>query len=327
MSIFSSLIGQLGDFLYMITSVIMSLIIAFGGASSPSTDAVIGSTSDKTVMDFVVVGDPQVCNYNPQRELNFIAAAEDIMNSEEELDAFIIAGDIAENGFEAEYDAVAADICALNTKNFIMAAGNHDIRLRDYEQSKATFLDFMNSLNGEENAQDSLYYRYDVEGYTFLVMGSEEARFEDAYISEEQLNWLDTEAAAATKNGKPVFVVIHYPLKDTHGLPATWNNSLWESGSVGDQSDEIYTILNKYENVILITGHLHTGFGEYTYEKIGDIHGINVPSVGIENKDGEYNDAGTGFYVEVSADEVVFHARDFAKGVNLPDYDIAIELQ
>ena len=321
------LVDQLGDFLSMFTSAIMALIVAFGGISAPSTDAVIGSTSDATVMDFVVVGDPQVCNYNPEREMSFIAACDDLRNSNEELDAYVIAGDIAENGFQSEFDSIAADLVGINAKNFIMVAGNHDIRLRDYEQSKKTFLDFMNSLNAEENAQESLYYSYDVEGYKFIVLASEEARFEDAYISETQLEWLDAEVKSATKGGKPVFVVLHYPLKDTHGLPDTWSNSLWESGSVGEQSDAIYDILNKYENVILITGHLHTGFGQYTYQKIGNIYGVNVPSVGIENKDGEYNNAGTGFYVEVEKDEVTFRARDFAQGVNLPQFDIVIPVE
>ena len=321
------LVDQLGGFISMFMSAIMSLIVAFGGISIPSTDATINQTSDATVMDFVVVGDPQICNYNPEREMSFIAACDDLKNSDEEFDAYVALGDIAENGFQEEFDTVAANLQGVNAKNFIMIAGNHDIRLRDYEQSKNTFLSFMNSLNTEENAQDSLYYSYEVEGYKFVVIASEEARFEDAYISDAQLEWLDAEVADATKDGKPVFVATHYPLKDTHGLPDTWSNSLWESGTIGEQSQAIYDILNKYENVILLTGHLHTGFGQYTYQKIGNTHGINLPSVAIENKDGEYNNAGTGFYVEVENDEVTFHARDFAQGVNLPQFDIVIPVK
>ena len=57
-------------------------------------------------------------------------------------------------------------------------------------------------------------------------------------------------------------------------------------------------------------------------EKLGKVEGINLPSVGIENKDGEYNDAGTGYYVEVYDSSVIFRARDFSKGTYLPQFDL-----
>jgi hypothetical protein len=52
----------------------------------------------------------------------------------------------------------------------------------------------------------------------------------------------------------------------------------------------------------------------------------------IENKDGTYNDAGTGYMIEVYKTKVIFRARDFAKGTWVADttgdssYDIIIKL-
>ena len=73
--------------------------------------------------------------------------------------------------------------------------------------------------------------------------------------------------------------------------------------------------------------HEHTGFGQYTYQEIDGFYSINLPSFGITNKDGEYNDPGTGYVVEVYDDTVVFKARDFGKGIWLPDYDLALPIK
>ena len=121
--------------------------------------------------------------------------------------------------------------------------------------------------------------------------------------------------------------MIHQPLKLTHGLPDTWNSPIDSAGSVGAQSDSLKYFLNKYDNVFLITGHLHTGIGKYTYEKIGNFHSINLPSLTIDNKDGECNDNGIGFVMEAYDSHVLFRARNFAKGLYMPEYDIDIPVE
>lgn len=323
----------LNKFFFELMSLIMSFLLSIGSITTPGTDDLIKQINDDATLKFVVTGDPQVCNYNPEREASLIAAANDMKNSEITLDAFIIAGDIAENGLEAEFDRVTEDIIDIPANHFIMAAGNHDIRLREYEQCKTTFLDFMNAFNDEENHQTELHYEYDINGYKFLVMGSDKANFEDAFISSEQLQWLNLALKEYTANGDPVFVICHYPLAEGHGLPNTWGSanstptenlpeyerrdSYDYTGSIGEQSNDVYDIISAYENVFFITGHLHTGFGYYTYETINaenNVQGINVPSVGINNKDGVYNNPGTGVYVEVTDDQVIFYARDFEQG-------------
>ncbi len=326
--------AHFSDAIFQLVSMLMSLLMSIGAITTPATDDVIKQIENDTVINFIVTGDPQVCNYNPSRETNLIAASEDMLNAETAFDAYIIAGDIAENGFQDEFDRVYEDIKDVNAANFIMCAGNHDIRLREYEQSTERFINFTNSFNIEQNAIDSLRYTYEVNGYKFIVMASDKSEFEEAFISDEQLQWLNLEHKAAAKDGMPAFVVCHYPLAESHGLPNTWGSAnspgapgrLPEyvrqdgydyTGSIGENSNEVYDILSKYKNVFFITGHLHTGFGENTYQPINEannVQGINVPSVGIDNKDGTYNNPGTGLYVEVTPDEVIFYARDFANG-------------
>ena len=324
--------------IFQLISWIMSLLMSFGAVATPTTNDVIKQINDDANLKMVITGDPQICNYNPSREVNFLGFCQDILNAQTELDAFVVAGDIAENGFQDEFDRVYEDIKDFNCKNFIFAAGNHDIRLREYAQCKERILGFMNSLNAEENHKDELWYSYEINGYTFIVIASESAEFEEADITDAQLQWLNLTLKEATANGKPAFVVTHYPLAESHGLPNTWGSSDSKPtekpgdyvrkvdydyiGSIGAASNEVYDIITSYKNVFFITGHLHTGFGYYTYQTIdakNNVQGINVPSAGINNKDGVYNNPGTGVYVEVTDSEVIFYARDFANGKYLTE--------
>ncbi len=308
----------------------LSLFYMFNPYVGPSTDdAIKAKDAQNLKLSFVTVADPQLSNYLFERDPYVKGAGEDLKNSELKFDAVVMAGDIAENGLACEYETVKEYFKDANTDAFLMAVGNHDVRLRSYKQVVERFTAWANDMNkeaGSEFAIDKLHYTYEVNGYTFIVMGTDTAEFEESYISEEQLAWLDSSLMSATADGKPAFVILHQPLKDTHGLPDTWGSADPRKGSVGEQNDELIAIMEKYSNVILITGHLHTGLGQYTYQTVNGFHSINLPSLAITNKDGSYNDAGIGFVVEVYENNVIFRARDFAKGVYIPDYDINIDL-
>ena len=314
---------------YKIFSFLLSLFttLAIGVIPAPSTDDPI-TLPENSYVNFVLWGDPQVSNLMYSRARYLDAACEDVKNSGITFDALIIAGDIAENGLEDEYVKAAKSLEKTSADVYLIAEGNHDIRNRIYSQTKERFLGFVNGVNvasGNDYVVDSMHFSYEVNGIKFIVMGSDKTVFEESYFSDEQLAWLDSEIASA-QNGKPVFVINHQPLKLTHGLPDTWGSPIDSAGSVGDQSDEIFEIMNKYENVIFVTGHLHTALGEYLYEEKGNVKLVNVPSVGITSKDGIYNEAGTGFVVSVTDDEIIFAARDFASGCYVPDGDIVISL-
>lgn len=280
-------------------------------------------------MTFAAWGDPQVSTALTSREKYVKASAEDLKSSQSKIDALVLAGDITENANQKEYDAIYSDIVNTGVSNFITATGNHDIRLGKYDNAKSKFVTFTNKLNSAAGSSlkiSSMHYSYSVKGYKFIVLGSDETQLEEATISKTQLNWLDSQLKSSANKGKPVFVIMHQPLKNTHGLPNTWGSSDKNAGTVGAQSDKIKSILNKYKNIVLITGHLHTGFGKYSYQKVGNIHCVNLPSVGVDNSDGYYNENGLGYMVEVLGNRVVFRARNFNKGEYVSDYDITIYL-
>lgn len=308
-----------------------------GGIVAPSTaDPIKAKDPDSVKMVFATIADPQVSNYMFSRYQSFQEACMDLKNAETEFDAIVGVGDIAENGLLEEYQLVYDEINGLSDR-FIMATGNHDIRLRAYSQSYMRFSDFTNALNRNDNMTKNAYaegkfaYSEVVNGYKFIVMGSDKTEFEEAYISPEQLVWLDNELA--TEKGKPVFVVLHQPLKLTHNLPTTWGNGTnKEAGSVGDQNDEIKAVLAKHADdstVILITGHLHAGFSQYSYEQIEGFHSFNVPALSIENKDGEEGGNGSGltYIVEVYGNKVLFRARNCRTGEWLPKWDVTVPVK
>ncbi|MBR3954686.1 MAG: metallophosphoesterase [Clostridia bacterium] len=310
---------------YKLFLLILSLVYSVsGGVVAPSTEDPIKVLDEETVqLTFATVADPQVSNYMFNRYRVFEAACMDLKAAEYDYDAVLLLGDVAENGLAEEYQLVLDKLAGLNTR-YISITGNHDIRLRAYSQSVSRFTSFANALNNDDK-MTQFHQTEVINGYKFITLGSDKTMFEEAYLSQEQLDWLDDELHA--ENGNLTFVLCHQPLKLTHGLPDTWNSPSETAGSVGEQNDELIAIMSKYENVVFITGHLHTGFADFLYEEKEGIHLVNVPSFSIENKSGDYNEAGLGFIAEVYEEEVIFRARDFARGIWVPEHDIHIEIK
>ena len=318
------------NILSKILALCLSVFYAFNPFVAPSAETPIEVDNDDCRLCFLAWADPQISNYMLKRDPYFVAACQDVANSEQTFDALVIAGDIAENGLACEYEHIADNLPVDNVRNFLMAVGNHDVRLRSYKQVVKRFTGFMNGLNtacGSDLTVDSLHYKYTVNGYTFIVLGTDRTEFEESYISPAQMQWLDDSLKEATADGLPAFVVLHQTFKNSHGLPGTWNSPIDAAGSVGAQSDALKETMAKYKNVILLTGHLHTGFGAYTYENIDGIHSVNLPSMTIDNMDGRCNENGLGCVVEVTEKNVIFRARNFAAGKNIPEEDIVIPLQ
>lgn len=327
------------QFFFKLFTFIVTAIYSFnGGVVAPSTEAPIKAVDpDNVKLTFVTVADPQISNYMFDRYQVLQEAVIDLENAEYDFDAIVGIGDIAENGLAEEYQLFLDEFKDIDSR-YIMATGNHDTRLRNYKQMVNRFTKFTNALNGEEGkgldayAEGKLAYAEEVNGYKFIVMGADNASFEEAYISEAQLNWLDAELASADAD-KPVFVILHQPLKLTHNLPNNWGNGTNKNaGSVGPQNDAIKAVLAKNgadKTVVLITGHLHAGFSEFSYEKIDTFHSFNVPALNIDNKDGAEGGDGSGltYIVEVYDDEILFRARNLEEGKWMPQFDTTINLR
>ncbi len=260
----------------------------------------------------------------------------DMENSDKTLDLLVCAGDLTDHGYEEEWAALEGAFSKYNpAKEIILAQGNHDTWTEDegYNLAREYFIKYSENITGRKIENE--YYSTKVNGYTFIVLASETDRTA-AYISDAQLAWLEAEMEKAAQDGLPIFVVCHWPLNQTHGLPETWGEDDMEpdDGGIGDQSAAVEAILKKYKNVFMITGHIHSGFsndsqketnGYTSVESDGSFHSINLPSYMYMTIRGRIAN-GTGYQFEVYDDSVEIRARSYSAGVWYTDYNYSIPL-
>ena len=260
----------------------------------------------------------------------------DMQKSNGRLDALVCAGDLTDHGEKEEWDNLEKAFSKYDpAANIILAQGNHDTWTEDdkYDLARDYFIEYNKKIAGRKIENE--YYSTKINGYTFIVLASETDRT-SAYISDAQLSWLESEMEKASSDNLPIFVVCHWPINQTHGLPETWGEDDMEpdDGGIGDQSDSVEKILKKYKNVIMITGHIHSGFtnkdqidtyGYCSVESDGSFHSVNLPSYMYLTIRGRIAN-GTGYMIEVYEDTVEIRARSFSAGVWYTDYTYSIPL-
>lgn len=265
--------------------------------------------SDNVKLSMAIIADTHLPN-REAAEANLNNTFKDLANSKESFDAFMLAGDIADYGTNNEYERFFRVLDNQKvTKNIFVTMGNHDARLFFKKNTKIVREKTEEYLNIDTKGK--IYFSYDIKGYTFIVLCTEKRILEKAYISPEQIAFLDSELQRATKDGKPVFVMCHQPFAETHGLP-----EVWKTGDMGEQNDEVRAVMEKYSNVFFINGHLHGGIFEKLPETLNEekgVYSISIPGYRKENNFG-ITDAGVGYYCEVYEDRVIFKARNFLKG-------------
>lgn len=275
------------------------------------------SDSDNIRLSMAIIADTHLPN-RESAEKNLGNTFKDLSNSPESFDAFLMAGDIVDYGTNNEYERFFRALDRQNvTKNIFVTMGNHDARLF-YNKNKKIILkktaEYLKDNSGK------IYYSHDVKGYTIIVLCTEKRVMEKAYISKEQIAFLDRELKRGTKDNKPVFVMCHQPFGFTHGLP-----EVWRTGDMGKQNDEVRAVMEKYKNVFFVNGHLHGGIFEKTAETLNEengVYSISIPGYRKPNNFG-IQDCGVGYICEVYDHEVIFTARKFITGENIKgDYTV-----
>ncbi len=270
---------------------------------------IVFEDSDNVKLSMAIIADTHLPN-RESAELNLANSFEDLANSKETFDAYMLAGDIADYGTNNEYKRFFRVLDNQKVvKKLFVTMGNHDARLFFKKNSKIVMNKVKEYLGVDTKGKT--YFSYDIKGYTFIVLCTEKRVLEKAYISKEQIDFLDKELARGTKDGKPVFVMCHQPFAETHGLP-----EVWKTGDMGEQNDEVRQVMEKYKNVFFINGHLHGGIFEKIAETINaenGVYSVSIPGYRKPNNFG-ITDCGVGYFCEVYDDRVVFRARNFLKG-------------
>ncbi len=250
-------------------------------------------------------------------------------------DAVVVCGDLTNYGDEQSI----IDFFEITTKTSqvpynIIAMGNHDIgHVEDLgytnAEARAWFLKHHNEYMGT-NFQNN-YYSYEVKGYKFIVLCDESFdNWDEFEIYEEQVAWLDAELAESAKDGKPMFVICHEPTVGQNG-----QEIVHDGGSMNPESSEmIVNVLEKYENVFYLSGHMHEGInGDYTekvygfrnVETVNGVTYVSLPSYLLFNRYG-YVGNGLGMQMEVYDDEIIFRARNFSISEWYSNYIYSVKL-
>lgn len=320
-------------FIKGLVAVIMSVLHFFFPLFGDFTAATVPVKEDCR-LNFAAISDIHMTEEAARRDmLKF--GLQDMDDSQHSLDALVCAGDLTDHGEKGEWELLEEAFADYTpAENIILALGNHDTWTDDgCDVSKEYFIEGNKTIADREI--DNVYYSTKVNGYTFIVMGSE-GDHTYATISDEQIIWLDKEMKKASEDGLPIFVISHWPINESHGLPETWGNKNPEpdDGGFGDESAQIEAVLKKYENVFLISGHLHNGavndsqenvYNYVTVESDGSFHSVNLPSYMYLNARGRISN-GTGISFEVYDEEVVLRTRSYSAGIWYTDYNFTIDL-
>ncbi len=284
---------------------------------------------------FATISDIHMTDETARRDmLGF--ALQDMQEADRRLDALVMAGDLTEHGYIEHWKMLEEAFSKYDPADrILLAQGNHDTWTEDegYNLAEKYFREYAEKIGGRYINHE--YYSTLIKGYTFIFLASQTDRTA-AYISNAQLKWLKLRMSQAAERGGPIFVVCHWPINQTHGLPVTWGEDDMEpdDGGIGEQSAQVEAILKQYDNVFFINGHIHSGFskesdasrtGYLTVENDGSFHSINLPSYMYPVPRGRVAN-GTGLNFEVYDDKVVIRGRSYSAGVWYTKYVWSIDL-
>ncbi len=242
-------------------------------------------------------------------DMNKFAAALDQLNQlAPRQDAFLVVGDLTDYGLVEEYDRFMS---LYNEKVnpqavSMMTMGNHD-----YWNGLST-IDAQKRFR-EKTGMEALYYHKVVNGYHFIVLGTEDGTTH-GYFSEQQIHWLGEQLKLAQQDDpkKPIFVLLHQHITGT-----VYGSDLWGTKI---NIELLYSTLKEYPQVITFSGHSH-----YPLDDPRSIHQKDFTSVGtssvsyMEVEGGKiqgnlppgYKELSQGLIVEVYNHKVILKRRDF----------------
>lgn len=312
-------------FMTKATAFLMSIfltLIPYAGIELP----VMETQSEDCIMNLTMISDTHL-EANGIFRFGFLKQGfRRIEKAKSPVDAIIIDGDITnyadEETLAQYYDFIKeyapAPVITVAGNHDIGHAGDRDVTDISREEALANFIKYRNDYLGTD--YDVNYYSTEVNGYKFIILGDEVVdggHWDAISMTDEQLEFLDRELAEGTAEGKPVFVLCHWPIDDING-----ENTIWDSSGIEADEYPVQAIMEKYDNVFYISGHMHAGikstlveekYGLTNAEQVNGVTYINLPTYGILNMFG-LTHSGTGGQLEVYSDRVVFRPMNYLTG-------------
>ena len=304
-----------------LTSLFLTLI-PYAGIALPGLDV----SDENCLVNIEMISDTHLEANGIFRQSFMKSGFSTMKRSKAPIDAVLVNGDITNYGDEETLKQYFELISEYSPAPVISVAGNHDIGhvgdrgVTDIsrEEALANFIRYRNEYLGTD--YDVNYYSTDINGYKFIVLGDEVidgGHWDAISMTDEQLEFLDSELAEGTAEGKPVFVCCHWPLDHING-----EDMIWDGSGIGEDEYPVKEILEKHDNVFYISGHMHAGIkshlaeektGLSSAEQVNGVTYITLPTYGIVNWFG-LTHSGTGGQLEVYADKVVFRPVNYITG-------------
>lgn len=315
MAVFSSIMS---NFLAFIMSIILTLI-PYKGVEIPLID----NAEDDCLLTIEMISDVHIEMNEFVRPAMLIAGLNNMKYACADIDALLVTGDITNYADEPSLARYFDIIEKYSPVPVITIAGNHDIGHvgdRDVtditrEEALQNFIDYSNAYYGTDRTTN--WFSMEINGYKFIMLGDDVidgGHWDGMDISEEQMAFLDSELAEGTKDGLPVFVVCHWPVDGMNG-----QEIIYPDGEIELDKNDIKSIMEKYENVFYISGHIHGGIKSTLVDELFDLSNveqangvtyISLPTYGIINSFG-LPQSGTGMQLEVYEDKVIVRPRNF----------------
>lgn len=184
-----------------------------------------------------------------------------------------------------------------------ISLGNHDVRGAHNHNPLALYQTAIQSLY--QRPIETLYYEEVIGDMPCLMINTEQCLRTSAYLSIQQLHWLQERLDAYEKTNTTVFVCSHQPLTNIHP------NS--DGLGLGEQEEAVKAMLKKRKNIIFLSGHLHNNYEHVNVvETAYGIH-VDIPSFHM-NEHGRMK-RGCGYVLQIEGKHIRIRLRNFLQQV------------
>lgn len=293
--------------------------------------------SDETYdLTFNVLSDVHIEGTDPTAVTNsqMIDALEDIAVLNPNSSAIVIPGDITNGGSADQYKGFFDIIDEYASAEPVIALGNHDVRwlcsgddrneaslrVPTCKVGTSPFAERYLSRNQKymgDTPEGQLYFDKWIDGYHFITLNTEQDLKDQAYISPEQLEWLDKTLAEDADPNKPIILQIHQTFEGTANHE--------ENDLVGGEAEQqMKEIMAKYPQCIVFTGHVHNGVDMVSVYQGAWGHLVDVPCFWYSSYGS--SQAQVGYQVNITGTNVEVKFRDFKNDKWMSDYDMSFDI-
>lgn len=289
----------------VISLTLTALALMFFYPNSAETHSV--KDAENIRLNFTVLSDAHIEGNNPERYDIFTKILYDVKNTDNKNDALVMLGDNTMNGQHIEsIFFYGLEKVISPADRIINVMGNHDTGNGTgvYKECLEKYIEYNNVFFDAD--LDKQYYYTEINGYYFIVLGSEADSVDYCNMSDEQYFWLESLLTEAAGKGKPVFVFNHHPY---FLIECTYS---------------VEELLNSYEDVFYFFGHTHWPLNNYeTFTDHGNYVSVNLPRcTDVLTEETENDDfSGIGAQVEVYDDEIIIRMRNFYDGEWAQEYE------